>query len=81
MFRSAHGLETKSGQYLLMGHSRSFFVYFRPFQTILQNKNCRLSGIRTRIVIEGVEGEHADHLTPTRPNRAHNLKFIAVIAL
>ena len=40
-----------------------FFVYFYPFQTISMNKNCRLSGIRTRIVL--VEGEHADHLTTT----------------
>ena len=28
----------------------SLFVYFRSFQSILQNKNCRLSGIRTQIV-------------------------------
>ena len=40
-----------------------FFIYFRPSQTILQNKNCTLSGFRTRIV--GVEGELADHLTTT----------------
>ena len=38
-------------------------MFFRSFQTTLQNKNCTLSGIRTRIV--RVEGEHADHLTTT----------------
>ena len=26
-------------QYVLVGHSRPLFVYFRSFQTILQNKN------------------------------------------
>ena len=40
-----------------------FLVYFCHLQTILQNKNCRLSGIRTRIV--RVEGENADHVTTT----------------
>ena len=44
-----------------IGHSRPLLFYFRPFQTILKNKNSKLSGIRTRIV--RVEGENADHLT------------------
>ena len=49
--------------FLKMGHSRPLFAYFRPFETISQNKNCRLSGIRTRIA--RIEGEHADHLITT----------------
>ena len=44
-----------------------FFVYFRPFQTILQNKNCRLSGIRAWTV--GVGGEHSGHMTTTMAHK------------
>ena len=49
---------------IIFKFSGLFFVYFRLFQTHLQNKNCRLSRIRTRIV-----GKHADHLTITSPQK------------
>ena len=65
----------------LMDHSRLFFVHYRPFQTMLQNKNCsRLGGIQTPIV--GVKGEQDDHLTTTTAlhfwNVAAYLKRMAV---
>ena len=37
--------------------------YFRSFQTFYSIKTEHFSGIQTRI--DGVEGEHADHLTST----------------
>ena len=49
-----------------VGQPRPLFVYFRSFQMqIFTEKSIGVSRIRTRIV--EVEGEHADHLTTTRP--------------
>ena len=44
-----------------VGQPRPLFCLFSHFSNTILQKNCRLSGIGTRIV--GVEGEHADHLT------------------
>ena len=47
-----------------MGHPRPLLVYFRSFQTqIQQKKSVDVSGIQTRIV--RAEGKHADHMTTT----------------
>ena len=59
------------------GHLRTVLhFYFRSFQSILQSKICRLSGIRTRIV--GTEWEYADHLTTTT---AYSLSIILLDAV
>ena len=52
-----------------------FLLYFSSFQTIYCVKNLDFSWIWTRIV--RIEGEHADHLTPTTAheccfNEEHN---------
>ena len=46
-----------------MGQPRPLFVYFCSFKTQILRKTVDFSGIRTRI--DGVVGEHADHLTTT----------------
>ena len=50
-----------------------FFIPFRYFQTISQNKTYGLRVIRTRIV--RVEGKHADHLTTTLEELTYYLIF------
>ena len=42
---------------------RPLSVYFHSFQTMCRIKTADFSGIRT--LIDGVEGEHPDHLTTT----------------
>ena len=46
-----------------VGQLRPLFCLFSFFSNTILQKNCRLRGIRTRIV--EVEGEHSDHLTIT----------------
>ena len=52
-----------------MVQPRPLFVYFRSFQGIYWIKTVDFSGIRTRI--NGVEGNHADHLITTTAQKKH----------
>ena len=53
-----------------MGHSHPLLHLFSSFSNKFTEKNCRITGLRTRIV--GVEGKHADIWPPPRPKTCLN---------